>query len=365
MKKKKICFVLPSHWAAKFGGAEYQARCIIDFLIENGDFEITYLSRQVNPEFSHDKYNVRKIGSGAGLAKYGFFIDTFHLLSLLKQIKPDVIYQRVGCSYTGISAYYAKKANIKLIWHVAHDDDVTPFQLRTTRSRISRVIEKKFLEYGIRNATSIIAQTKDQATLLEQHYGRTPNRIIHNFHPHPDEKIKKGLPVKIVWVANFKRIKQPEIFIKLAKELSYISDVQFIMIGRLGRHSWAADMQEEINDLNSLVHMGALTQEEVNKTLAGADILVNTSISEGFSNTFIQAWMRQVPVVSLHVNPDGVFNSEKIGFCTDTYEKLKSTLLMLIENPSLRVELGNASREYSFENHSILEAEKILSVIKC
>jgi hypothetical protein len=42
--KKRLCIILPTHWAASFGGAEYQAQCLIDALEETGLYDIAYLA---------------------------------------------------------------------------------------------------------------------------------------------------------------------------------------------------------------------------------------------------------------------------------------------------------------------------------
>ena len=55
------------------------------------------------------------------------------------------------------------------------------------------------------------------------------------------------------------------------------------------------------------------THEDVNKLLERSHLLVNTSKWEGFSNTFIQAWMRSVPVMTLGVNPDGLLDNSYLG----------------------------------------------------
>jgi glycosyltransferase involved in cell wall biosynthesis len=62
--------------------------------------------------------------------------------------------------------------------------------------------------------------------------------------------------------------------------------------------------------------------------------------------------MRKVPVVSLHCNPDGVFDQNKIGFFSGAYEKMLERVAELIQNPALRDEMGEKARAYAFEKHS-------------
>jgi len=61
--------------------------------------------------------------------------------------------------------------------------------------------------------------------------------------------------------------------------------------------------------------MGKLPFEETLKIFDGATLFVNTSKSEseGFPNTYIQAWLRGVPVISFDVDPDGVIAKNGLG----------------------------------------------------
>jgi glycosyltransferase involved in cell wall biosynthesis len=199
--------------------------------------------------------------------------------------------------------------------------------------------------------------------LLQAYYKRSPTSIIYNFHPFPKEEIKKSPPVKIVWVANLKPWKRPDVFIRLAKDLRGERGVQFIMVGSLqGTKSWHKRLFRDIKGLKDLKYLGARTQEEVNSILASSHIFVNTSRWEGFPNTFIQSWMRKVPVVSLQVNPDRIFDNQEIGFHSRTYETLKKDVLTLIRNPDLREQMGTKAQTYAFNMHSQKNAEKIIEI---
>ena len=365
--RKRLCIIVPTHWSAMMGGSQYQAKCLIDKLLPNDQFEIYYLTRRYDPKFYPQGYRIIKVANAKGMRRHGFFFDVFRLLRLLHQIHPDIIYQRVGCAYTGIAAYYARRNNCKMVWHIASDNDVLPFQRTNSITTGFRYIDKKFLEYGIISSNHILAQTNQQAEYLERYYGRTPAEVIHNFHPMPRENIKKTDPVKIVWISNFKPLKQPEYFIRLARDLKNLGKkVKCIMIGApaYSALNWQHSLESKMSEIERLVYLGACPLREVNSILANAHIFVNTSLYEGFPNTFIQAWMRKVPVVSLHCNPDGIFEQNKIGFLSGTYEKMLQRVIELIKNPVLRDEMGERAQVYAFERHSEKNIANLIEILK-
>jgi len=344
------------------GGSQYQAKCLIDRLISEGAYDITYLTRNFNAAYRPNGYKIINVGSQLNVMK-GLFFDAPNLLKFLKRIHPDVIYQRVGCAYSGIAAYYARHNRCNMVWHVASNADVIPFKFRLSRNVVRRYIDKKFLEYGVRHATHIVVQTHDQAILLGTYYGRSPSALVYNFHPLPTEMIQKSEPIRIVWIANLKPLKQPELFVSLARDLQELDGVQFVMIGSLqGARHWRRAIMRDMANTKNLVHLGAKNQDVVNAILASGHILVHTSRMEGFANTFIQAWMRQVPVVSLSINPDKILDDNRIGFCSGSYEKLKEDVLTLIENTDLRHEIGKRAQTYAFKHHSEDNIEKLLEV---
>jgi len=363
-RKRKLCILAPSHWSASFGGAEYQLKLLIDLLIAHGGFEITYLARTVDPFFSSSAYSIEQIGKWDGIHRYSFLFDVRKLLSTLSKIRPELILQIVGCAYTGISAYYARCNSCKIIWYVASDTDVCPFLGKFSLNYIFRFLDKKALEYGINHVHYIITQTKHQGDLLYQYYGRRPNVIIPNFHPVPQEVVEKGKEIRVVWVANLKPLKQPEVFLRMARDLRGMRGVKFIMIGRALNTKWDREMLKEMSALENLEYLGERSLKEVNEVLARADIFVNTSTYEGFPNTFIQAWMRKVPVVSLNVNPDNVIDDKGIGFFSKTYEQLIKHITILINNTKLRNEMGERAQAFAFDNFSMKNAEKIIHLLE-
>ncbi len=126
---------------------------------------------------------------------------------------------------------------------------------------------------------------------------------------------------------------------------------------------WCRDLVASANDIETLEYLGEKTQDEVNDILSSAHIFVNTSMYEGFPNTFIQAWMRQVPVVSLDVDPDNVFRAEKIGYCAGSYENLRDRVELLIRDRSLREAMGASAREHAIKKHSCTNIQSIIQIL--
>lgn len=348
------------------GGSEYQAACLVDELVKNGGFEIFYLSRVVDPSFDPKGYRIIRISGTVHRRYRSFAFDALPLTRLLREIRPDVIYQRALQPYTGIAAHYARRNDCKFVFHVASDYDVLPARLvRLSPGAIFGFMEKKVGDYGLIRAHHVIAQSKYQSDLLKANYGKRTAEIVPNFHPLPKEELRKKLnPLKVVWVGNFKRVKRPEIFVRLAEELRGYKEVEFIMVGRPGDARLYGKLHQRIAETMNLRYIGEQPIEKVNQLLAEASIFINTSTAEGFPNTFIQAWMRRVPVVSLSVDVDGVLMKESIGFCDGTYSGLINAAKKLVESKDLRCAMGRRAQTHAFEHHSTRNVGKLISFFR-
>ena len=367
--RQRLCIVTPMHSASHEGGAEYQIDRFIDVLRAMNRYDIYYLSSVLSGESKSDRYRVVQVGRESRPPRFGYLAVALPLYHALREIRPSAIYQRVACGFTGVCAYYARRNRAKLIWHVAHDSDVTPKASLDGRNPVRRFLEKRSVEYGIRRATCIVTQTQDQASLLERNYHRRADAIIPNFHPQPTEAIDKSGPTVVAWVASIKPWKRPEAFLNLAAALRDRQDVRFVMIGAggtgSGEHDWSQQVLGRARAASNVEYLGARSQAEVNQVLARSHIFVNTSRYEGFPNTFIQAWMREVPVVSLHVDPDRLLMEREIGvFCNDDEALLAQTVARLVAQPALRAHYAARAREYALSRHSMANASGLAQLVE-
>lgn len=362
----KICFLIPSFYKTKGGGAELQVNFIIDRLIKIPSFKIFYICSFYKESDSVNGIKIFHIKSNSLFRRYRlWFTDFFSILFYLNKIKPDIIYCRVGVAYIGMAAFYKKFINkkTKLVFHIALQTDVEKFKIKNNRWIMIDYIDKKFFEYGIRNADYIIGQAKYQNRLLKKNFNRTCYTIIPNFHPSPNKQSAKELPLKILWVANLNPLKQPEIFIKLTEDILFSNPkVKFIMVGRAGNNNWSLNIIKKISSGTNLKYLGELSLYEVNNLFSAAHIFINTSSLEGFPNTFIQSMMRNTVIVSLNVDPDNILKDNKIGFHSRNYEQLKNDVQLLISDDKLRNEVTKRAYEYVIKNHSLVNIDKIIDL---
>jgi glycosyltransferase involved in cell wall biosynthesis len=364
----RLCIVMPHHWAVSSGGAEYQARCLTGELVRSGKYQISFVARAAPCEPLSDGVEVFGIADSPHRPRIGYLADAVRLYRTLKRIRPDVIYQRVGCGYTAIAAYYARRNAIPMIWHASSDTDVSRALLVGSTNALTRTLEKCSVEFGLHNAHRIICQTKDQSRLLENHYDRRADAVVPNFHPAPLEPLDKTGPATVLWVANLKRLKQPEVFVRLAGRLRDLRNVRFVMLGSppvVSRcdKGWRDALLHSLQTIPNLEYIGPQSQTQVNQWLARSHLLVSTSLQEGFPNTFIQAWMRQVPVVSLHVNPDNVLEREAIGLCVKSEDQLVDAVRALLLDPRRREQYGHSARRYALEHHSLRNTQRVTELI--
>lgn len=364
MGKRRICIVNPYEHG---GGAEYQISLMIEALAAAGGYEIHYLAHFVDNRARSRSYEVHRLGAGGPMPRLGYIMDARSLFRTLRTLQPCVIYQRVACGYTGLCAWYANRHGIPLIWHVAHDTDLTPQVLDTARNVLRVRLEKGLVEYGARHAQRIVVQTEQQGALLRTNYARAPDAVIGNFHPLPTAAVDKSGPRTVVWIANLKPWKRPDAFVRLAQKMAGHKDVRFIMVGApaagAANHTWQAALMRSIEATPALQYVGEKTYEEVDELLRKAHIFVNTSTHEGFPNTFIQAWLREVAVISLDVDPDGVLQRMKVGIPAGSEEGLFEAVRRLVDSPVECEAYAQRGRAHATVKHSLKNIQELTRLI--
>ncbi|MFX1393999.1 MAG: glycosyltransferase family 4 protein, partial [Promethearchaeota archaeon] len=159
----------------------------------------------------------------------------------------------------------------------------------------------------------------------------------------------------ILWIARGKKWKQPDVFIDLAK---HFPKEKFIMIMPVADDKkYFENINKTANSVKNLQFIPGVPFSEVDKYYKYAKVFVNTSLSEGFPNSFNQAMNVATPILSLNINPDDFINKNKVGlFCNNDFNMLKENLNQIITNQVLWKKLSNNAYNYAYNEMNIEKA---------
>jgi glycosyltransferase involved in cell wall biosynthesis len=366
----KVCVVVENHPSAAMGGAQYQGHLLSEELARRAGVTVTYLARGVLPDRCVDAqipYGVRRIGSRSGIRHRAVLFDAPELWCALHELAPDVVYQQMRQSYTAVCARYARKVKVPFFFHVASDIDLDPrwFNGRISANLTFDVAEAALGLWGMRHASHIIVQTGRQGRILQERFDRAPAAVVRNFQPLPANLPEKSTgPLKVFWVANFKDVKRPELFVELAESFTGRNDLEFIMAGRSSSHRRFTALMKRIERTPNLTYCGELPIDAVNQHMAEADIHVNTSSFEGFPNTFIQAWAQGAVVVSIAVDPDEEgMETLGIGYCAGSFARLRSLIDELTRSREQRQRIATQAFAFVHSKHSLAHGAQLADLI--
>lgn len=330
------------------GGAEYQSRILADFLKDNNKnvFFISYDKSFEDGVLTKDGFRVYLVN-----VKSSFFEKAFLYPKVASKIKeiidleaPDIIYQRVLNTFSFRISGYAQKKDIPYHLHVADNYSVT---FKGLKGVMKKYIFKKIVNRG----TKLIAQTHTQIHLINKVVDVHITQIS-NFHPTMlDKPLSKDM-TKIVWIGNGRPVKRLELFLDLAEQFRG-SNLVFHIYGKIPEDKYGQYLKARIESLLNVTAYGQKSNDFINLELRNALCLINTSQSEGFSNTFIQAWMSGTPVISLNSDPNGLLSKNNLGYyCGNEFNILKKSLGTMLERKDY-TQLCQDCLDFSNENFGL------------
>jgi glycosyltransferase involved in cell wall biosynthesis len=129
-------------------------------------------------------------------------------------------------------------------------------------------------------------------------------------------------------------------------------EVSFHMIG--GEDARTGSLYHEIKERSATVpnvlFEGPKSYEEVEQRMAHTQLLINTSESEGFPNTYMQAWVRGTPVVAMF-DPDGLIEREGLGAAVSTLEQMSTAIRGLLRDQENWGRVSTRCRQYVSARH--------------
>ena len=275
--------------------------------------------------------------------------NIYFLIKALNKIDSDIFIQRAGTPLTGILSIYAKLNKKIFLYSVASDDDVSDY----LRIRSVKDLKRVLYITGVWFSTCVICQSINQKKSLIEYSEKIKCEIIKNMLTSEINNYERNNnpDTDALWVGRCDKIKRPEIFINLAKKLP---NLKFKMICRLSIDpEFYHKISQLANETSNLEFLGFVPHEEIYKYYLQSKMLVCTSLMEGFPNTFLEAWVHGMPVVSLGIDPDGIISKYNLGICSRNFDELVNGIKILSKDIDLREKICLNSREYIFNEHSI------------
>jgi glycosyltransferase involved in cell wall biosynthesis len=347
-RRSHICFVAPNAFpllasledVELVGGAELQQVIVARSLVERG-YRISMICLDFGQEDQSEIDGIRVFRAfrpDEGLPVIRFMWPRLtSLWGCMTRVNADIYYQRAAGMLTGLVAAFCKRNNRKSVFAAAGD------------AKIYYQRDRWIYEYGVRNVDHILVQNEAQAQLFQKRFGRD-STLIPNCYRLPAKRQVRAAN-EILWVSTIRALKRPHLFLDLAESLP---QHQFTMVGGPGKG--AASLFESIRvraaTLSNVRFTGFVPYNKIDNYFDAAAAFVNTSETEGFPNTFLQAWARGVPTVAF-VDCGARWNGSAPGRLVGSADQLASAIAEFMSDETLRSAEGENCRRYFESNHSI------------
>ncbi len=295
-------------------------------------------------------------GRHAGLPGLRFFHPrASKLVAALAKADADIYYQSPAGVNTGITAWYCRMTGRKFVFRVASDSDV-----EKEHGRIRFARDRMLYDFGLKRADVIAAQTETQARRLRTNHGL--GSTIINMMVEPPARYAKPVPkdIDVLWVSNLRSLKRPELVLELARQLP---DIRFTLAGGpMPRgQTYFDDVAAAAARLPNVTMLGPVRYADTGMLFDRAKLFLNTSSIEGFPNTFLQAWIRGVPVVSFF-DPDGLVQRLQLGRIATSVDDMREALRGLLDVDAYRENLGRRARDYAAREFTSSVAARYLDL---
>jgi glycosyltransferase involved in cell wall biosynthesis len=352
-ERLRICIVahlaygaLAGGSAGHIGGVERQTTMLARWLVSRGhDVSlVTWDEGQPDGQILDGVRVLKVCAQRQGLRGVRFFHPRWtSLTSALRKANADVYYHNCGEYVTGQVALWCRRNGRAFVFSVASDPECLR-ALPTMRSARERLLYR----YGLTHADVVIAQTRTQQMLLLREFGKDSSVIPLPCPVPADSGDPRGeTPFRVLWLAKTTWDKRPDLLLELVKTCP---EIEFDFAGPIYDDSYSQRVATDLRRCHNVTTHGAVPRERVAALYRAAALLCSTSGTEGFPNTFLEAWSYGVPVVST-ADPDGIVQTHGLGAaCADVGQLAEAIRAFRASPDALRASSARA-REYFLGHH--------------
>jgi glycosyltransferase involved in cell wall biosynthesis len=332
------------------GGAEVQQTVLVRALVADG-FRVSVLTADHGqPErVECDGVQIYRVPRAGTRGIRGLRFLHPHLTDVvagLRSIDPDIVYFRIAGFRAAAAAWYARSAAKPFVYACASDLEFLPDAKEPATRR-----DAFLFRLALRAADGVLVQNVRQQRLLKENFDKD-SVLLANCYAEPGAGIGDAGGT-VLWVGSIKPLKSPDVFVELARRLP---SRMFKMVGGADHQdprgqAYFLRVKELASTVPNLKFVGYVPYREVGRHFDGASALVNTSPTEGFPNTFLQAWIRGIPTLSF-VRPEVIPGRTGTIDCADA-DELTSRLSKLMDKPDVWQSASQACKAYFDGVHGV------------
>jgi glycosyltransferase involved in cell wall biosynthesis len=232
-----------------------------------------------------------------------------------------------------ISAFIGKLRNMKLVF-MLHGGALPDF-LRNHQNRVKQLFE---------NQTNIFSPSQYIINVFKQHNIRVkyqPNGIDLSRFPFNTNNSNK--PISLLWVRAFDSIYNPDVAVKILKEIKYkFPESTLTMIGPdRGLLNQTKELVRKLNLNENVFFGGPIENNKLYQYYQNHSILINTTSFESFGVSLVEAASSGIPIISNNVGEIPLLWKNNVNIRlieNNDIDQFVNQIKILNENESVRTE---------------------------
>ncbi|HUP13975.1 MAG TPA: glycosyltransferase, partial [Niastella sp.] len=264
----------------------------------------------------------------------------------INTVRPDYLYISVPAWSNFIIGLMCRMLNIKFIQRISNDNVIN-----MSFARNHSIVGRFLVFQAFRISHHILCQNNYQLQGIKKRFpGKSAIKISNPLYLNDPALSEDRQPGGyIAWLGVYRMEKNLKRLYEIA---SLLRNEQFVIAGKEGANydPETKEYVEKLKQLPNLKFCGYLNRTQVLPYLANARFLLNTSVYEGFSNTFLESLSVGTPIITpVHVNPDSIISNNNLGIVyNDVFDMCKQYASI---TPDLYQLMSDQAREYVARNH--------------
>lgn len=346
-QKIHVCFVCPKAYPlfnpaveSVFGGAEVDTYLIATELAKDERYAVSFIVADYGQPDEEIREQVRLLKSLD--FRQNPLRGALKIRKALKKADADWYMLESASPGVLLVLLFTRIHHRKLLYRTASQTECDGLYLND-----HPLLGRAFL-YSLRKANQVVVQNQQDRENLKRRF-KIDSSIIANGHRIPE--IPGQNKQTILWVGRSAAVKGPQRFVELAEMLP---DEKFVMICQRATDDTDYDMlKSRASDVRNLEFIERVPFQAIDRYFEAAKVFVNTSDSEGFPNTFVQACKAAAAILSYGINPDRFIDTYGCGMtCDFNLQRTAEHLRTLLEDDRYRV-MGQKGRDHVAAHHDI------------